>query len=438
MKAGHLQCKEFLLINRKSIRKEERLGMFKENSERRVLLVATLDTKGEEASYLASCLRALQLEPLIMDAGIRGEPRCQAHISREQIAASAGTSLEAVRAIPHEGKALSAMTRGAVNTALKLMKDGKIMGVISIGGSMGTTLGSSVMRALPLGFPKVMISTMASRDTRAFVGTRDICMLYSVADLAGLNGITRRVLANGAGAMAGMVASVERIYQEEKGGTQIALTTLGTTETAAAKIRAAIAARGFETVTFHSNGSGGRALEEMVSEGAFDVVADISLHELADHLFQGDYDAGPERGHGAIKRALPTVLVPGNVDFLVTGPLETALKRFSGRRLHSHNEAITVVETSAPEMEEMGRRIGLLANMAEGPVAVLVPMGGFSAFSAPGGPFFDPSKPYRFAKGLFSTLSDSSRASLTPFHINEEPFLSLLLGTLFRFTDLTR
>lgn len=426
-----------MVIRQGSMSKEDRPGMFKENRERLVLLVATLDTKGDEASYLASCLRTLQLEPLIMDAGIRGEPGCESHISREQVAAAAGTSLEDVRAIPHEGKALSAMTKGAVKTALELKRDGKIMGVISIGGSMGTTLWSSVMRALPLGFPKVMISTMASRDTRAFVGTKDICMLYSVSDLAGLNGITRRVLANGAGALAGMVASVEMISQEKRGGIQIALTTLGTTETAAAGLRSALAGRGLEAVTFHSNGSGGRAMEEMIIEGAFGAVADISLHELADHLFQGDYDAGPERGHNALKRGLPTLLAPGNVDFLVTGPLETALRRFPGRRLHSHNEAITVVETSALEMEEMGRRVGLLANMAKGPVAVLVPMGGFSAFSGPGGPFFDPSKPYRFAKGLFSTLSDSSKASLMPYHINEEPFISALLGTLFRFTDLS-
>ena len=172
-----------------------------------VLVVATMDTKGEEAAYLATCLEKLGLKPLIMDPGIRGNPDLPVFVSRQEVASRGGTTLGEVQSIPHEGRALNAMIVGAVKVAAELYEQGAIRGVVSIGGSMGTTLGSSVMRALPFGFPKVMISTMASRNTRAFVGTRDILMLHSVCDLAGLNRMTRKVLENGAGALAGMVNS---------------------------------------------------------------------------------------------------------------------------------------------------------------------------------------------------------------------------------------
>ena len=387
-----------------------------------VLVVATMDTKGEETAYLATCLEKLGLKPLIMDPGIRGNPDLPVYVSRQEVAAKGGMTLSEVQSIPHEGKALNAMIVGAVKIASALHEQGAIKGIVSIGGSMGTTLGSSVMRALPFGFPKVMISTMASRNTRAFVGTRDILMLHSVCDLAGLNRMTRKVLANGAGALAGMVDSGLMESGNETPRRQIALSTLGTTEACAAWLRQVLSKEGFEVVTFHTNGSGGQAMEEMITEGAFDALIDLSLHEMVDHVHGGDYDAGAERGTSALRLGIPTVLVPGNMDFLVTGPLGDAKKRFPGRRYHSHNEAITVAQVRPEEMAEMAKRLAQLCSEAKGPVAVLIPAEGFSAFDHPKGPLYEPRIPKRFISAFEGTLHDKRILRTVQAHVNDEAF----------------
>lgn len=392
-----------------------------------VLVVATMDTKGDEAMYLASCLQALGVKPLIMDPGIRGKSEWPVQVTREEVAARGGTNLEGVQRIPHEGEALKAMVTGAVRIARDLYGQGTIRGVISLGGSMGTTLGSSVMRALPFGFPKVMISTMASRNTRAFVGTRDILMLYSVCDLAGLNRMTRRVISNGAGAMAGMVKAGFQPGQEAGGRGQVALSTLGTTEACAASLRRALAREGFEVVTFHTNGAGGQAMEEMIRQGEFDAVIDLSLHEIADHLYGCDYDAGPERGSAALGMKIPCVLVPGNMDFLVTGPIEEARRRFPGRRYHAHNDAITVMQATPSEMAEMAVRVAELCREAGGPLAVLIPAQGFSAFGDPRGPFYEPRNPESFIQAFESRIPGGRALEIVPAHVNDEAFALAVL-----------
>ncbi len=387
-----------------------------------VLILATMDTKGDEALYLSECVKELGLEALIMDPGIRGNPDFPVYVSRHKVASRGGTTLSDVQMIPHEGKALNAMIVGAISIARELYEQGRINGIVALGGSMGTTLGSAVMRDLPFGFPKVMISTMASRNTRSFVGTRDIVMLHSVCDLAGLNRMTRRVISNGAGAIAGMVNAGAKIRQERGKLRQVALSTLGTTETCAAWLREALTADGFEVVTFHTNGSGGQAMDEMIEEGEFDFVIDLSLHEIADHRYGGDYDSGALRGVAALRKGIPTILVPGNMDFLVTGPLADAQRRFPSRRYHSHNEAITVAETSPLEMEELGGSLAELSEMACGPALILVPSHGFSAFSDKKGPLYNPANTERFIKGLKDKLKSDSILKILPCHINDKDF----------------
>jgi uncharacterized protein (UPF0261 family) len=399
----------------------------KRKEKTQVLVVATMDTKGEEAAYLATCLEKLGLKPLIMDPGIRGNPDLPVFVSRQEVAARGGTTLGEVQSIPHEGRALNAMIVGAVKVSAELYEQGAIKGVVSIGGSMGTTLGSSVMRALPFGFPKVMISTMASRNTRAFVGTRDILMLHSVCDLAGLNRMTRKVFENGAGALAGMVNSGLMESENERPRRQIALSTLGTTEACAAWLRQVLSEEGFEVVTFHTNGSGGQAMEEMITEGAFDALIDLSLHEMVDHVHGGDYDAGAQRGTAALRLGIPTVLVPGNMDFLVTGPLEDAKKRFPGRRYHSHNEAITVAQVRPEEMAEMAYRLADLCSGAKGPVAVVIPAEGFSAFGHPKGPFYEPSNPKAFINAFGEKIHDKGVFRTVQTHVNDETFAVAVL-----------
>lgn len=385
-----------------------------------VLLVATMDTKGREARHIEDCLNEVGIPVVIMDAGIKGENPTVVDISREEVARMGGKTFAKVLRMGNEGEALDVMTKGAIQCAQDLYRQGKIRGIISLGGSMGTTLGTAVMRTFPVGFPKVMISTMASRDTRAFVGSKDILMLHSVCDISGLNRITHRVLHNGAMALAGMVQRAPDDVPSDK--PLVFLSTLGTTEACVQSLREHLERDGKEVVTFHTVGSGGKAMEEMIQEEDVEAVVDLSLHEIADHLFGGDYDAGPGRGSAALQKCIPTVLVPGNLDFLVTGPLKTAKERFPNRPFHQHNAAITAVRTDRKEMETLAQVIADLCNAAKGPWSVLVPLKGLSAFDSEQGPLYDPKALKVFSDALRRKLNTTSFLHLVPYHINDPEF----------------
>ena len=395
-----------------------------------VLVVVTMDTKGQEALFLCRCIEEFGGRPVLMDPGIMGESPVPARVGRYEVAEAGGLPLDEVRNMGHEGRALAVMTAGATALARELFEAGEYEGVIGLGGSMGTTLGSSVMRALPLGAPKVMISTMASRNTRDFVGTRDIMMFHSVSDLAGLNRLTRQIIRNGAAAITAMTAHHGAV--EQSGQPLVALSTLGTTETTATRLREILAERGREVVTFHTVGAGGQAMDELIAESGDDLeaVLDMSLHELADHHFGGDYDAGPERGLTAARRGVPLVLCPCNMDFLVTGTKSVAAQKFPGRPFHLHNSAITVVRTTREELEVLGRLTAGLANVAAGPVAVVVPLHGLSAFDHPQGPLYDPEGPGIVLGALKKALKAHVHLEQVDRHANDPEFASDLIRAL--------
>ena len=390
------------------------------------LLVATMDTKGQEALFISTCLQQAGISVQIMDAGIKGNSSSPVNISRTEVAKAGGKSLAEVQNIGHEGEALQVMTNGAIACAQNLFRQNRIQGVIGLGGSMGTTLASGVMRSLPVGVPKVMISTMASRDTRAFVGTKDILMLHSVCDPVGLNRITRKIFRNGAMALAGMLQPTPAA-EDHLSKPLVFLSTLGTTEACAQQVRRTLEEKGNEVVIFHTVGSGGQAMEEMIEPEGVSILVDLSLHELADHLFGGDYDAGPDRGNTALQLGLPTILVPGNIDFLVSGPLENARRRFPDRPYHVHNAAITVVRSTPAEIEILARTLAHRCNEAVGPVKMLIPMDGFSAFDSKKGPLYDPDAPQLFAKTLQAHLNNHMTLSLLPCHINDPEFALAIL-----------
>jgi uncharacterized protein (UPF0261 family) len=395
------------------------------NDSERVLLVATMDTKGREALYIEDCLNEAGIPAVILDAGIRGRSPTQTGVSREVVAKAGGKPLGKVQCIGNEGEALDVMIKGAIQCAQDLYRQGKIRGIISLGGSMGTTLGTAVMRTFPVGFPKVMISTMASRDTRAFVESKDILMLHSVCDISGLNRITKRVLRNGAMALAGMVQNTGVDVRSDK--PLVILSTLGTTEVCVQRLREYLERHGKEVITFHTVGSGGKAMERMIQEENVEAVVDLSLHEIADHLFGGDYDAGPGRGSTALQKSVPTVLVPGNMDFLVTGPLTTAKARFPNRPFHKHNAAITTVRTDQKEMEILAQVIVDLCNEAKGPWRVLIPMKGLSAFDSEQGPFYDPKALKIFSETLKREVHTMSFLHFVPHHINDPEFAQAVI-----------
>ena len=286
------------------------------------LLIATLDTKGQEALFLAACLKKQKVTVKILDAGIKGKSPVAADINRKEVAKAGGKTLSDVQKIGHEGKALQIMTEGAVQCATKLHRQNKIHGIIGLGGSMGTTLGSGVMRALPIGFPKLMVSTMASRDTRPFVGSHDILMLHSVCDLAGINRITQPILRNGALALAGMLKGATDRQPDVK--PLVVLSNLGTTEACSSSVRKCLEEKGNEVIIFHTVGSGGAAMEEIIRQEDVNAVVDLSLNEIGDHRFGGEYDAEPGRGTAALQKKIPTIMVPGNMDFLGGGPFHLA------------------------------------------------------------------------------------------------------------------
>jgi uncharacterized protein (UPF0261 family) len=393
-----------------------------------VLLVATMDTKADEAFYIESVLNKEGVSVFIMDPGIRGNPPYKVSISRDEVARAAGVSLEDVRSIGHEGKALSLMTIGAVKCAQDLYDRGNIGGIIGLGGTMGTTVGTAVMRSFEIGIPKVMISTMASSNTRNFVGTKDILMLHSVCDISGVNRITKRVLHNGALALAGMVKGVTIEENLEK--PVVALTSLGTTDACAGAVRKALEEEGYEVLTFHTNGTGGKAMEETITRMDVSALVDISLHEISAHMFGSDFDAGPDRGKAALKKGVPTVIAPGNIEFLVVGPVHEAERRFPGKKLHSHNEAITAVRVDREQLVAIARTLSEIWNEAKGPISIFVPMKGFSSHDSKEGHLHDPEAPPYFANALKDSLKKDIPLHLLPYHINDIEFAQAMVKGL--------
>jgi uncharacterized protein (UPF0261 family) len=389
------------------------------------LLVAAMDTKGKEAIFIAECLKKQQIEVKILDSGIKGQSPIAVDIAREEVAKAGGKALSEVRNIGHEGEALQIMMEGAIECAKKLYRQNKIHGVIGLGGSMGTTLGTGVMRAFPIGFPKLMISTMASRDTRPFVGSHDILMLHSVCDLSGINRITELILRNGALAIAGMLKGLDDTRASVK--PLVVLSNLGTTEACSMRVRQYLEEKGNEVIIFHTVGSGGAAMEEIIRQEKVKAVVDLSLNEIGDHRFGGEYDAGPGRGTAALQKGIPTIMVPGNMDFLGGGAFHLAQKRFPNRKYHKHNEAITAVRTELQEIKEMAAILADRCNAAKGPLVILIPLGGFSAFDHPQGPFYDPQAPEIFAKTLKKKLGKGIPLHILSFHINDPEFAQALI-----------
>ena len=397
-----------------------------------VLLISTMDTKHQEAAFVMACLKKADVDVYAIDAGIMGESPIPVNVTREEVAQLGGETLLNVQNMGHEGRALEAMIKGAIRKVEQLYREGRFDGVFGLGGSMGTTLGTSVMRTLPVGVPKVMVTTMGSRNTRGFVGTKDILMLHSVCDLAGLNRITKKVLRNGAMAMAGMVRYPAEKLADDK--PLVLLSTLGTTETCIRIIRRQLLADGMEPVVFHTVGAGGQAMDEMVEHEHPFAVVDLSLHEITDHFAGGDYDAGEDRGKAALSAGIPTVLVPGNADFLVTGPLEDAKKRFPGRAYHVHNAAITALSASDEEMAFLGKHLAQLCNDAKGDYRLLVPMGGFSAFDSEGGALWNPEGRGVFLDHLAKNIS-GSQIKTFDYHINDPEFAQAVLENLGELTS---
>jgi uncharacterized protein (UPF0261 family) len=390
-----------------------------------VLVVATMDTKADEVAYIRTCLNEAGVNALLMDVGILGKSPIDVEISQDDVVGAAGYALADVHDLKHEGRASRVMIAGATRQAQELYQEGRVDAIIGLGGSVGTDICTAVMRSFPIGFPKVMISTLASHDVRPFVGTKDILMFPTICDLNGINRILKKILKNAALATAGMAR--QEFYESDNPKPLVFIGTLGTSEPSALRIKQAVEAKGREVIIFHTTGIGGQAMEEMIGEGQAGIVVEISAQELVAHLFGGDYDAGPDRLSAALKRGVPTLLVPGCTDFIVSGPIGIAQKQFPDRQYHRHNAAITAVRTLHQETETVARAMAKSCNEARGPRAVAVPLGGFSGFDRPGGPLYDPEAPKIMAEVFKEALGPKTPLHVSPHHINDPAFGDLLI-----------
>ena len=354
-----------------------------------VYLLVTLDTKGAEAAFVRDRLRELGVEVKLVDTGCLGDTATQADISRANVFRAAGVSHDEMVARRHRGDAVAAAATGAAKLIADLHAQGQVSGVLALGGSAGTTIGTAAMRALPLGMPKLMVSTLASGQVRPYVGDKDILMLNSVVDIAGINRISRAILSSAAAAMAGMI----RFRSEGANGADkplVAATMFGVTTPCVNHAREVLEAAGYEVLVFHATGSGGQAMESLIADGLIAGVLDITTTELADELVGGVLSAGPQRLTAAGRRGVPQVVSVGALDMVNFGPRDTVPPKFSDRKFHQHNPTITLMRTTAEENVQLGTEIGRKLAASRGPAAILFPKRGVSAIDSAGQSFDDP------------------------------------------------
>ena len=354
-----------------------------------VVIIGTLDTKGEEIGFARDVIEAQGVDVHLVDTGVMDDPEIDPDTPASDVAeAGGGTTLEALREAGDRGEAIGAMGQGAADIAVDLHEDGVLDGILGLGGSGNTSIATEAMRALPVGVPKLMVSTVASGDTEPYVGTRDIAMMYSVADIEGLNQLSRQVIANGALAMVGMVANDPGVEIEDR--PTIAITMFGVTTPCVQTAREYLQERGYETIVFHATGTGGRAMESLIAEGVVDGVLDVTTTEWADELVGGVLSAGPDRLDAAAEAGIPQVVSTGALDMVNFGPRDTVPEEFEGRQFHVHNPQVTLMRTTPEENAELGEIIAGKLNAATGPTALFLPLGGVSMIDVEGEDFYDP------------------------------------------------
>jgi len=355
-----------------------------------VVLLGTLDTKGLEYDYLRRRVEADGCEVIAVDAGIVGAPLAPPDVTREEVARAVGADVATLAAAGDRGAAIATMANGATAVVSRLFAEGRLHGILGLGGSNGSALVTQAMRALPVGVPKLMVSTVASGDTRPYVGAVDIAMMYSVVDIAGLNRVSERILTNAGAAIAGMARAYAGFAPTAATKPLIAATMFGVTTPCVTRAREWLEERDYEVLVFHATGTGGQSMEALIAGGFIAGVLDITTTELADELVGGVLSAGPDRLEAAAARGLPQVVSLGALDMVNFGPIDTVPEQFRGRTLYKHNPAVTLMRTTSAECAELGRIVARKLNQATGPVTVFIPLRGVSMIAVEGGVFHDP------------------------------------------------
>jgi uncharacterized protein (UPF0261 family) len=373
-----------------------------------VVLVGTLDTKGTEYAWVRDRIQAAGCATVLVDTGILGIPLAVADVTREDVARAAGTTITALGGAGDRGVAIAVMARGAAEIVGRLYAEGRLDAILGLGGSGGAMIATQAMQSLPVGVPKLMVSTLAAGDTRPYIGASDIGMLYPVVDIAGLNRISEHILSNAAAAIAAMAQAQHRFRPASQARPLLGATMFGVTTPCVTEARAVLEARGYEVLVFHATGTGGRSLEALAASGQLAGVLDATTTELADELVGGILSAGPHRLESAGALGIPQVVSLGALDMVNFGPLDTVPERFRGRKLYQHNPAVTLMRTTPDECAELGRILAGKLNAARGPVSVYVPLRGVSANATEGGVFYDPEAD----RALFDHLQGALRPEL--------------------------
>jgi uncharacterized protein (UPF0261 family) len=393
-----------------------------------IVVLATLDTKGREAEYLREQIAKFGDKALIVDTGVTGTPAAKPDVTREEVAEAGGMSLKQILENPTREVAAPVMANGATAIVTKLAAEGKVHGIMSMGGTQGTTLSTKVMRALPYGFPKVMVSTMASGNVGPWVDIKDVTMMFSVTDIMGLNPVMRKILANAAGAVCGMANVDVKLERGEK--PLVAITTVGITTKGAMKASEVFENAGYETIVFHAIGPGGRAMEQMMKEGIIGAVLDFSTIEVSNEMYHALLAGGAERLTTAGKLGLPQVLCPGAIEVLVYNEPETVPAKYAGRTLIRHSPQITDLRLNKAEMAEVGREVARRLQFTQDPAVFMIPTAGYDSYAVKGMGFFDPEADAAFVAELKANLPKSIRVVERDTHIEDPAFATEAAETL--------
>jgi uncharacterized protein (UPF0261 family) len=382
-----------------------------------IAVLGTLDSKGEEHGFVAEKIRARGHEVVLIDVGSGGEPTIRPDISRAEVAAAAGVDLEEIMSRKDRGECVAAMCRAAPVLLAKLAADGRIQGVVSLGGGGGTAIATAAMRALPLGFPKLMVSTLAAGNTAHYLGTKDIVMMPSIADVAGLNRLSRTIFARAAGAICGMV---EEETTAESARPLVVASMFGNTTACVTEAKRILEEAGYEVLVFAATGAGGRSMEALIESGMVAGVLDLTTTEWADEWVGGVLGAGPERMDAAASAGVPVVVAPGCLDMVNFGEPASVPERFAARRFYAHNPQVTLMRTTAQECADLGRILAEKVNRYTAPAVFMIPRKAISVISAPGQPFHDPEAD----EALFSAIRQHAKVPVEDFdeEINNPAF----------------
>jgi uncharacterized protein (UPF0261 family) len=398
-----------------------------------VAVLGTFDTKGPEHAFVADAIRARGLATLLINAGCLGEPTIAADIPFAEVAAAADPQWREIVARRDRGECVALMARGAAAIVTRLAHEGKIQGIISLGGGGGTAIASAAMRGLPIGFPKLIVSTLASGNTAPYIGTSDIVLFPAIVDVSGVNRVSRAIFENAAGAICGMVEAAERRRTQPPSGKPLIVASMfGNTTACVGEAKRILEAAGYEVLVFHATGTGGRSMESLIASGMVTGVLDITTTEWADELVGGILGAGPDRLDAAGKARVPAIVTPGCLDMVNFGERSTVPAKFAHRKFYQHNPQVTLMRTTAAECRELGRIIAEKVNRYTAPVTVLLPRQAISIISAPGQPFHDPDADAALFESIRTNLRKDIPVVEMDCVINAPEFARACADTLLR------